>query len=175
MKSWKTSKSKQQEPSTKWKFCFDEFPLWGFTSPPRLSCLLLFFCFDHFFLRWQLDITSWWLNQPIWKICASQNEWKSSPIFRGENSKDIWNHHLDINRFRNAQVSMNVTKLPGTEVGFWTTTVSTIFLNDLLAQIKCLISETLKNESVKKSLLYFSALPCCPFCAICDQPLSPCN
>ena len=31
--------------------------------------------------------SSWWLNQPIWKICSSN--WKSSPS-RGENSKNVW-------------------------------------------------------------------------------------
>ena len=34
-------------------------------------------------------VTSWWLNQPIWKIWSSN--WIISP--RGEN-KNIWNHHL---------------------------------------------------------------------------------
>jgi len=122
MNSWKTSKSKQLEPSTNWKFCFDEFPLWGVTSPPQLSCCL-FFLFRPLFS--EVTITSWWLNQPIWKICSSK--WVRLPsIFRGENSKDIWNHRLDINRFRNPQVSINVTKLPGTAVGFCATTVSTI-------------------------------------------------
>ena len=29
--------------------------------------------------------SGWWLNQPIWKICSSN--WKSSPIFGGENKK----------------------------------------------------------------------------------------
>ena len=36
------------------------------------------------------SLTSWWLNQPIWKICSSK--WESLPN-RGEN-KHIWNHHL---------------------------------------------------------------------------------
>ena len=36
--------------------------------------------------------TSWWLNQPIWKICSSN--WKSSPKF-GVKIKHIWNHHLE--------------------------------------------------------------------------------
>ena len=36
-------------------------------------------------------IAGWWF-QPIWKICSSN--WKSSPN-RGENKKNIWNHHLD--------------------------------------------------------------------------------
>ena len=36
---------------------------------------------------------SWWLNQPLWKICESQN-WTSSPN-RGEH-KHLWNHQLGI-------------------------------------------------------------------------------
>ena len=32
--------------------------------------------------------TSWWLNQPIWKICSSN--WIISPIFGGENLRNIW-------------------------------------------------------------------------------------
>ena len=40
--------------------------------------------------------TSWWLNQPIWKICSSN--WKSSPIF-GVRIKNIWNLVYDINWF----------------------------------------------------------------------------
>ena len=34
---------------------------------------------------------SWWLNQPIWKICASQ----IGSISPGVNMKNFWNHHLD--------------------------------------------------------------------------------
>ena len=37
------------------------------------------------------NCTSWWLNQPSWKIWSSK--WESSPIF-GVNIKNIWNHHL---------------------------------------------------------------------------------
>ena len=36
---------------------------------------------------WPTKITSWWLNQPILKICSSN--WKSSPIF-GVKIKNIW-------------------------------------------------------------------------------------
>ena len=37
--------------------------------------------------------TSWWLNQPIWKICSSN--WKSSPIFGVNISKKYLScHHL---------------------------------------------------------------------------------
>ena len=32
-------------------------------------------------------VTSWWLNQPIWKICSSK--WKIFPNFRGENRKYV--------------------------------------------------------------------------------------
>ena len=35
------------------------------------------------------NITSWWLNQPIWKVCSSK--WESSPRF-GVNIKNVWNH-----------------------------------------------------------------------------------
>ena len=34
---------------------------------------------------------SWWLSQPIWKIWVKLGS--SSPS-RGENSKNIWNHHV---------------------------------------------------------------------------------
>ena len=37
-------------------------------------------------------LSSWWLNQPIWKICASQIG--SSPQI-GMKIRNIWNHHLD--------------------------------------------------------------------------------
>ncbi len=41
-------------------------------------------------------MTSWWLNQPIWKICNRQiGSFPQVIIYRGENSKNIWNHHLD--------------------------------------------------------------------------------
>ena len=42
-----------------------------------------------------LLVTSWWLNQPLWKICKPQN-WDHFPKgFFGENSKNLWScHHL---------------------------------------------------------------------------------
>ena len=40
----------------------------------------------------KFSITSWWLNQPIWKICSSN--WIISPG-RGENKKKLSCHHLD--------------------------------------------------------------------------------
>ena len=41
--------------------------------------------------------TSWWLNQPIWKICSSS--WvKIFPNFRGENEKHLSCHHLQVAR-----------------------------------------------------------------------------
>ena len=36
-------------------------------------------------------LASWWLNQPIWKICSSN--WIISPRI-GMNIKNVWNHHL---------------------------------------------------------------------------------
>ena len=36
--------------------------------------------------------TSWWLNQPLWKLCSSN--WIISPRF-GMKIKHIWNHHLE--------------------------------------------------------------------------------
>ncbi len=39
-----------------------------------------------------IPIPSWWLNQPLWKICSSN--WIISPGI-GVKIKDIWNHHLD--------------------------------------------------------------------------------
>ena len=38
-------------------------------------------------------LSSWWLNQPIWKICSSN--WMISPRF-GFKIKNVWNHHLAI-------------------------------------------------------------------------------
>ena len=38
--------------------------------------------------RW---LPSWWLNQPMWKICSAN--WESTPN-RGENFKNFRNHHL---------------------------------------------------------------------------------
>ena len=38
-------------------------------------------------------VSSWWLNQPIWKICSSN--WESFPQV-GVNIKNDWNHHLGI-------------------------------------------------------------------------------
>ena len=40
------------------------------------------------------DTASWWLNQPLWKICASQNGF-IFPNFRDENKKYLSCHHLD--------------------------------------------------------------------------------
>ena len=37
-------------------------------------------------------MTSWWLNQPIWKILDKLNHF---PNFRGETKKNIWSHQLD--------------------------------------------------------------------------------
>ena len=36
--------------------------------------------------------TSWWLNQPLWKICSSN--WVHLPQV-GMNIKNIWNHHQE--------------------------------------------------------------------------------
>ncbi len=61
---------------------------------------------DHFFSRangnsvaeagfgYFETISGWWLNQPIWKICASQIG-IISPIFGVKIKKNIWNHHPD--------------------------------------------------------------------------------
>ena len=38
-------------------------------------------------------IPGWWLNQPIWKNMSQHGF--IFPNFRGENSKNVWNHHLD--------------------------------------------------------------------------------
>ena len=40
------------------------------------------------------NVTGWWLNQPIWKICSSK--WESSPN-RDEHKKYLSCHHLVIN------------------------------------------------------------------------------
>ena len=50
-------------------------------------------------------VTSWWLNQPSWKICKSQIGSFISPNFGFRTSKNIWtNHHpaflTDFSRFR---------------------------------------------------------------------------
>ena len=37
------------------------------------------------------SFTTWWLNQPIWKICSSN--WIISPNIRGENKKSLSCHH----------------------------------------------------------------------------------
>ena len=37
--------------------------------------------------------STWWLNQPIWKIWIKMGIFPSN---RGENKKSIWNHHLDL-------------------------------------------------------------------------------
>ena len=41
-----------------------------------------------------IEITSWWLNQPIWKICVKLDTF---PKVRGENKKYLSCHHLDKN------------------------------------------------------------------------------
>ena len=38
--------------------------------------------------------TNWWLNQPIWKICDSQNGCIFPKVW-GENLENVWNHQLD--------------------------------------------------------------------------------
>ena len=45
--------------------------------------------FTQLFLKvaWNI-ISSWWLNQPIWKICSSN--WDHFPRDRGENSQNVW-------------------------------------------------------------------------------------
>ena len=43
----------------------------------------------------QTNNASWWLNQPLWKICSSN--WESSPIF-GVKIKIVWNHHPECNK-----------------------------------------------------------------------------
>ena len=49
-----------------------------------------------------VDLSSGWLNQPLWEICSSH--WKSSPNFRGE-KKHIWNHHLLIGNPYNGYIN----------------------------------------------------------------------
>ena len=57
----------------------------------RQSQFLLGF---HFGAMPTWSITGWWLNQPIWKICASQIGWTSSPK-RDEHKTCLSCHHLD--------------------------------------------------------------------------------
>ena len=53
----------------------------------RMSSInsIIHFCKD------SQTLPGWWLNQPLWKICASQHG-LIFPNFRSENSKDVWNH-----------------------------------------------------------------------------------
>ena len=37
-------------------------------------------------------ISSWWLNQHMWKICSSK--WVHLPEVGVKNTKNLWNHHL---------------------------------------------------------------------------------
>ena len=48
--------------------------------------------FEHLKKMKEILVTSWWLNQPIWKICSSK--WVHLPQV-GMNIKNIWNHHLE--------------------------------------------------------------------------------
>ena len=50
------------------------------------------------------QVTRWWLNQPIWKICSSK--WIISPG-RGENKKYLSNHHLGEVHFKNSSFGLN--------------------------------------------------------------------
>ena len=47
-------------------------------------------------------IPGWWLNHPFEKY-ARQNGF-IFPNFRGENSKNIWNHHLDTQHLSRARL-----------------------------------------------------------------------
>ena len=57
-------------------------------SPPKIHIL-------------QKNAAWWFQNQPIWKKYDRQNEWKSSPIFRGGTSKKMWKNPTDIGTDRN--------------------------------------------------------------------------
>ena len=50
-------------------------------------------------------ITSWWLDQPIWKICSSN--WIIS-LSRGWKIKNLWNHHLDNNNLHSPSLTWNL-------------------------------------------------------------------
>ena len=69
---------------------------WTFFQRQKLKRSHSFFKIDVFALSWHLQfllashdlkLTSWWLNQPLWKIWSSK--WESSPIF-GMNIINIW-------------------------------------------------------------------------------------
>ena len=54
------------------------------------SSVTVAFRWDHLMTFKNQSFSSWWLNQPSWKICSSK--WESSPS--GVKIKNIWNHHL---------------------------------------------------------------------------------
>ena len=74
-------------------------------------------------------LMSWWLNQPIWKICASK--WDHFPKFRGENKKYLkpptilrpQNHEqkwgLKPSKKNGAWVHLNILSVPGILLPAW--------------------------------------------------------
>ena len=51
--------------------------------------------FDQDLWTQQQAFPSWWLNQPIWKICSS-NWIMKTPRFGVKIPKNLWNHHLPV-------------------------------------------------------------------------------
>ena len=71
----------------------------------------------------KFSITSWWLNQPIWKICSSN--WIISPG-RGENKKKLSCHHVDYVNL--SQGGILFFQKPGASGGFVVISKSTTCL-----------------------------------------------
>ena len=56
------------------------------------------------FVKKKRNKSSWWLNQPIWKLCSSKLE--SFPNFRGEHKKYLsWHHVSKCKKFTNGRHS----------------------------------------------------------------------
>ena len=58
-------------------------------------------------------LTSWWLNQPLWKICSSK--WVHLPDFRGEQSKKYLSCHHPV-RFKHPSQNGNRGETTGLAV-----------------------------------------------------------
>ena len=63
----------------------------GCRSEAKYNCRSMALQRLHGLLR-ETKIASWWLNQPLWKICSSN--WIISPGI-GVKITNSWNHHLD--------------------------------------------------------------------------------
>ena len=83
------------------------------------------------FPRRHLSCSSWWLNQPIWKICQYALQIGSFPRTFGVKIKNLWNHHLKPPPTRWASYELQMELYPITGLIKWVTGVMSLLIGVL--------------------------------------------